>query len=261
MRICKFVVNLMKFSEMLYRTLSDHEYSDAAGRILYEDNHLLIVNKMAGEIVQADKTEDETITDLYKSFIAMRDGKPGSVFLGVPHRLDRPVSGIVILSKTSKALARLNEMFRKGDIHKYYWALVCAPPPQDEGKLSGYIYRIESRNKSYMCRPGALRKDAKTAELEYRLLCATECYWLVEVKLLTGRHHQIRCQLSDMGCVIKGDLKYGAPRSNPDGSISLHSRRATFIHPVRKTEMTIEAPLPPSWKIPDINTLPVPSRT
>ena len=232
----------MKFSEMLYRTLSDHEYSDAAGRIVYEDNHLLIVNKMAGEIVQADKTEDETITDLYKSFIAMRDGKPGSVFLGVPHRLDRPVSGIVILSKTSKALARLNEMFRKGDIHKYYWALVCAPPPQDEGKLSGYIYRIESRNKSYMCRPGALRKDAKTAELEYRLLCATERYWLVEVKLLTGRHHQIRVQFSAIGCSLVGDNKYGKVVNQTSNNLALWAGRLEFIHPVTKEKMVFACP-------------------
>lgn len=233
---------------MLYRTLSDNEYADAAQRILYEDNHLLVVNKKVGEIVQADMTNDETLTDLYKSFIAMRDDKPGSVFLGVPHRLDRPVSGIVVLSKTSKALARLNDMFRTGDIHKYYWALVCSAPPEAKGRLSGHIYRNEAQNKSYMCRPGSLRKDAKFAELEYTLLYRTDRFWLLEVKLLTGRHHQIRCQLSDMGCVIRGDLKYGAPRSNPDGGISLHSRRINFIHPVRKTEMTIEAPLPDSWK-------------
>ena len=237
----------VKNLKMQYRRLSDEEYRDAGRRILYEDNHLLVVNKRAGEIVQADKTSDETLTDLYKSFIAMRDAKPGSVFVGVPHRLDRPVSGITILAKTSKALVRLNEMFRTGGIHKYYWALVCAEPPQPEGKLSGYIWRNEAQNKSYMCRPGSMRKDARLAELEYRLLCKTERYWLVEVKLLTGRHHQIRCQLSDMGCVIKGDLKYGAPRSNPDGCISLHSRRVNFIHPVRKEEMTIEAPLPQSW--------------
>ena len=153
---------------MQYRRLSDEEYRDAGRRILYEDNHLLVVNKRAGEIVQADKTSDETLTDLYKSFIAMRDAKPGSVFVGVPHRLDRPVSGISILAKTSKALVRLNEMFRTGGIHKYYWALVCAEPPQIEGKLSGYIWRNEAQNKSYMCRPGSMRKDARLAELEYR---------------------------------------------------------------------------------------------
>lgn len=231
-----------------YRRLAPEEYADAEQRILYEDNHLLVVNKRAGEIVQADKTEDETLTDFYKSFIAMRDSKPGSVFLGVPHRLDRPVSGIVVLARTSKALARLNEMFRTGGMHKYYWALVCSAPPESQARLSGYIYRNEERNKSYMCRPGARRQNAKLAELEYRLLCRTDRYWLLEVKLLTGRHHQIRCQLSDMGCVIKGDLKYGAPRSNPDGSISLHSRRINFIHPVRKEEMTIEAPVPSAWK-------------
>ncbi len=232
---------------MQYRRLTDEEYADAAGRILYEDNHLLVVNKKAGEIVQADMTEDETLTSFYKSFIAMRDGKEGSVFIGVPHRLDRPVSGITILARTSKALARLNDMFRVGAIHKYYWALVCSAPPEDSARLSGYIWRNEARNKSYMCRPGSLRQDAKFAELEYRLLGRTDRYWLLEVRLLTGRHHQIRCQLSDIGCVIKGDLKYGAPRSNPDGGISLHSRRVEFVHPVRKTGMLITAPLPGSW--------------
>ena len=231
-----------------YRRLTPEEYADAEQRILYEDNHLLVVNKRAGEIVQADKTNDETLTELYKSYIAMRDSRPGSVFIGVPHRLDRPVSGITVLARTSKALVRLNEMFRTGNIHKYYWALVYEAPAEPQGHLSGYIYRNEAQNKSYMCAPGRLRKEARPAELEYRTLCRTERYWLLEIRLLTGRHHQIRCQLSDMGCIIKGDLKYGAPRSNPDGSISLHSRRVNFIHPVRKTEMTIEAPLPPSWK-------------
>ena len=244
-----------KHFRMLYRTLSDEEYGDASARILYEDNHLLVVNKKAGEIVQADMTEDESITDLYKSFMAMRDAKPGSVFLGVPHRLDRPVSGIVVLAKTSKALARLNDMFRTGSICKYYWAIVCSAPPAESARLTGHIFRNEARNKSYMCRPGSLRKDAKLAELEYRLLGKTDRYWLLEVHLLTGRHHQIRCQLSDMGCVIKGDLKYGAPRSHPDGSICLHSRRISFVHPVRKVEMTVEAPLPKTWNTFKINDM------
>ena len=234
---------------MIYRELSDREYSDAGSRILYEDNHLLIVNKKAGEIVQADITQDETLSDLYKSFIAMREGKPGSVFIGIPHRLDRPVSGIVILAKTSKALERLNAMFREGRIHKYYWALVCGRPPEDEAELSCYLVRNEKQNKSYVYRGDpSLRRDARLARLQYRLIDTTDRYWLLEVRLMTGRHHQIRCQLADMGCCIKGDLKYGAPRSNPDGGICLHSRRVTFIHPVKKVEITLEAPVPDSWR-------------
>lgn len=233
---------------MIYRELSEEEYIDAQNRILYEDNHLLIINKKAGEIVQADMTRDETLSDLYKSFIAMRDGKPGSVFIGIPHRLDRPVSGIVILSKTSKALERLNVMFRNGEIHKFYWALVCEKPLEPEGELSCYLVRNERQNKSYVYSGDpSVRKDAKLARLRYRLIDSTDRYWLLEVLLLTGRHHQIRCQLADMGCHIKGDLKYGAPRSNPDGGICLHARRVEFVHPVRKVEMSIEAPVPDSW--------------
>lgn len=232
-----------------YRPLTPMEYADAAGRILYEDNHLLIVSKMVGEIVQADRTGDETLVDLYKSFISIRDNKPGYVFLGVPHRLDRPVSGVTILAKTSKALERMNAMFRNGDVHKTYWALVSGEPVPQEDLLEGYICRNEAQNKSYMCRNGGEnRKDAKLARLKYRTVGKTDRYWLVEVDLLTGRHHQIRCQLADRGMIIKGDLKYGAPRSNPDGGICLHARRIRFVHPVRKTELTIEAPLPASWK-------------
>ena len=233
---------------MIYRTLSSEEFSDLASRILYEDNHLLVVNKKVGEIVQGDKTSDEPLTETYKAFIAQRDAKPGQVFMGLPHRLDRPVSGIVVLAKTSKALERLNAMFRDGDVTKVYWALVCNEPVRKEQLLEGLIWRNEKQNKSYMCRPGAARKDAKLARLIYRYIDKTERYFLLEVELLTGRHHQIRCQLSDMGCPIKGDLKYGAPRSNPDGGISLHARRITFIHPVKKEMMTVEAPVPASWK-------------
>ena len=234
---------------MIYRKLTEQEYRDAESRILYEDNHLLVVNKRVGEIVQADITEDETIPDLYKSYIAERDSKPGSVFIGIPHRLDRPVSGIVMLAKTSKALERLNAMFRDGNIHKFYWALVCEKPPQDAAELSCYLVRNERQNKSYVFRGDpAGRKDVKSARLRYRLTDTTDRYYLLEVELLTGRHHQIRCQLADMGCPIKGDLKYGAPRSNPDGGICLHSRRVTFVHPVKKVEMTLEAPVPESWK-------------
>ncbi len=232
----------------IYRELSTGEFEDLASRILYEDNHLLVVNKRVGEIVQGDKTGDEPLSEKYKAFIARRDSKPGQVFIGLPHRLDRPVSGITVLAKTSKALERLNAMFRESDVHKFYWALVCAEPKPSEGHLEDMLWRNEKQNKTYVCRPGAARKDAKLAKLNYTLIDRTERYWLVEVELLTGRHHQIRCQLSNLGCPIKGDLKYGAPRSNPDGGISLHARRIVFVHPVRKEPMTIEAPVPSSWK-------------
>lgn len=231
---------------MQYRQLSQTEYKDLQNRILYEDNHLLVVNKKVGEIVQGDKTGDEPISETYKAFIAQRDGKPGQVFMGVPHRLDRPVSGITMLAKTSKALERLNAMFRNGEIHKFYWALVCAEPKEEQGELTDYLARNEKQNKSYVVREGTA--NAKLARLRYRKIGQTDRYCLVEVELLTGRHHQIRCQLSHLGCVIKGDLKYGAPRSNPDGGICLHARRIEFIHPVRKEAMTIEAPVPSSWK-------------
>lgn len=233
---------------MIYRQLSTGEFNDLASRILYEDNHLLIINKKVGEIVQGDKTSDEPLTETYKAFIAQRDAKPGQVFMGLPHRLDRPVSGIVVLAKTSKALERLNAMFRDSDVTKVYWALVCNEPASKEKLLEGMLWRNEKQNKSYICRPGATRKDAKLAKLSYKYIGKTDRYFLLEVELLTGRHHQIRCQLSDMGCPIKGDLKYGAPRSNQDGGICLHARRITFTHPVRKEPLTIEAPLPSSWK-------------
>lgn len=233
---------------MIYRELSSEEFNDLASRILYEDNHLLVVNKKVGEIVQGDKTSDEPLTETYKAFIAQRDSKPGQVFMGLPHRLDRPVSGICVLAKTSKALERLNAMFRDGDVHKFYWAMVCDAPRPDAGELKDLLWRNEKQNKSYVCRPGAARKDAKEARLRYRQIDRTDRYFVVEVELLTGRHHQIRCQLSNMGCPIKGDLKYGAPRSNPDGGISLHARRITFVHPVKKEEMTLEAPVSSTWK-------------
>ena len=233
---------------MIYRELPREEYEDLASRILYEDNHLLVVNKKVGEIVQWDKTGDEPLSEKYKAFIARRDAKPGQVFVGLPHRLDRPVSGITVLAKTSKALERLNAMFRESGVHKFYWALVCSAPLAEEGHLEDLMWRNEKQNKSYVCRPGAARKDAKLAKLNYRQIAKTDRYWLVEVELLTGRHHQIRCQLSHMGCPIKGDLKYGAPRSNPDGGISLHARRITFLHPVKKVPLTVEAPVPSTWK-------------
>lgn len=229
-------------SSQLYRQLPENEYSDIASRIVYEDNHLLVFNKRPGEIVQGDKTEDEPLSETLKAFIAMRDSKPGQVFMGVTHRLDRPVSGIVIFAKTSKALERMNKAFRDGEVHKFYWALVCAEPKPQKGELVGWMTRNEKQNKSYVYKDE--RPGAKLAKLRYELLEKTVNYWLVEVELLTGRHHQIRCQLSGMGCPIKGDLKYGAPRSNRDGGISLHSRRVVFVHPVRKEQMTLEAPSP-----------------
>lgn len=225
-----------------YRTLSDKEYRDIASRILYEDNHVLVMNKRPGEIVQGDKTGDEPLSETLKAFIAARNSKPGKVFIGVPHRLDRPVSGAVIFAKTSKALERLSGSFREGDAGKIYWALVENAPDPQEGEIRSWLFRNEKQNKSYSSpipRPGA-----KEALLRYRLLRPTKNYFLLEVQLLTGRHHQIRCQLSSIGCPIKGDLKYGARRSNPDGSISLHARQITFLHPTRKEPVTVTAPTP-----------------
>lgn len=231
---------------MQYRQLSPAEYKDLQDRILYEDNHILVIDKKVGEIVQGDKTGDEPVSETCKAFIAQRDGKPGLVFMGVPHRLDRPVSGITMLAKTSKALERLNAMFREGKVHKCYWTLVCAAPRPEQGELTDYLARNEKQNKSYVVKEGT--REAKLARLRYRQIGRTDRYFLVEVELLTGRHHQIRCQLSHLGCPIKGDLKYGAPRSNPDGGICLHARRIEFVHPVRKEQMTIEAPVPVTWK-------------
>jgi hypothetical protein len=233
---------------MEYRKLTNSEYTELSSRILYEDNHLLIVNKNVGEIVQGDKTGDETISDKYKAFIAERDNKPGKVFLGIPHRLDRPVSGITILAKTSKALERMTALFRDGNVHKTYWALVYSEPNPKTGELDNFIVRNEKLNKSFIVPKGKDVKGAKQAKLIYSLIGHTDRYFLVEIQLLTGRHHQIRCQLSGIGCTIKGDLKYGASRSNPDGGISLHARKINFIHPIKKEEINITAPLPSSWK-------------
>jgi len=220
--------------------MPQNEFEDLQGRILYEDNHLLILNKRPGEIVQGDKTGDEPLSETLKAFVAQRDAKPGQVFMGVPHRLDRPVA------KTSKALERLNAMFRSGEVHKTYWALCCGKPSPESALLTDWMTRNEKLNKSFIAKgPG---REAKEAKLKYTYLKSTERYHLVEVELLTGRHHQIRCQLAHIGCPIKGDLKYGAPRSNPDGGISLHARSIRLIHPVKKTELFLEAPVPASWK-------------
>lgn len=231
---------------MEYRELTKEEFDDLKSRILYEDNHLLIVNKKVGEIIQGDKTGDEPLAEAYKAFIAQRDNKPGKVFMGVPHRLDRPVSGVCIFAKTTKALERMAEMFRSGEVHKFYWALVCSEPRKENEQLENWLGRNEKLNKAFVL--PEKKGEAKLAKLIYKYIGKTERYFLVEVELLTGRHHQIRCQLSNAGMCIKGDLKYGAPRSNPDGGICLHARRITFVHPVKKEPLTIEAPVPSSWK-------------
>ena len=215
-------------------------------KVLYEDNHIIVINKAAGEIVQGDKTGDVSLCDTMKQYIKEKYAKPGNVFIGLPHRLDRPVSGIVVFAKTSKALERLNRMFSEGAVKKIYWALTKGIPTPTETDIDSWILRNEKLNKSFSY-PKEV-KGAKHALLHYRLAAASQNYNLIEVELKTGRHHQIRCQLADMGCPIKGDLKYGAPRSNPDGGISLHARRITLTHPVKKEPITIEAPVPQSWK-------------
>lgn len=217
-------------------------------KVVYEDNHLIVVNKTASEIVQGDKTGDEPLSEIVKRYIKEKYAKPGNVFLGVTHRLDRPVSGLVLFAKTGKALARMNEMFRNGEVKKTYWAIVKQRPPQEEGELVHYLVRNEKQNKSYAYDREV--KDSKKAILHYRLIAHSENYFLLEVDLKTGRHHQIRCQLAKMGCPIKGDLKYGFPRSNPDGSICLHARQIRFVHPVSKLPVDITAPLPAGnlWK-------------
>ena len=216
--------------------------------VVYEDNHIIIVNKQSGEIVQGDKTGDRPLSETVKEYIKVKYHKPGNVFLGVVHRLDRPVSGLVVFAKTSKALARLNEMFRKGDVHKTYWAIVNNTPIQSEAELNNWIVRNEKQNKSYAYDHEV--KNSKNARLRYSVLARTDRYTLLEVHLMTGRHHQIRCQLSHMGCPIKCDLKYGFPRSNPDGSISLMAKRIEFVHPVSKDTIQVEAPTPSDalWK-------------
>lgn len=212
--------------------------------VVYEDNHLLCVSKRPGEIVQGDKTGDEPMSEALKAWLKEKYHKPGNVYLGVIHRLDRPVGGLVLFAKTSKALSRMNELFRTGDVSKRYWAVVTARPPKHSDTLEQYLVRNESQNKSYVARQGAATPGAKLARLSYRLLASGEHYHLLEIELHTGRHHQIRCQLAALGCPIKGDLKYGAPRSNPGGSISLLSRQISFTHPVSKEALTLTAPVP-----------------
>lgn len=216
--------------------------------VIYEDNHIIIVSKRAGDIVQGDKTGDTPLSETVKLYIKDTCHKPGDVFLGVVHRLDRPVSGLVVFARTSKALSRLSEMFRMRSVRKTYWAIVGNQPPQSEGTLTHWLTRNPKNNTARAYErevPGS-----KQAVLDYRVIARSDRYWLLEVDLHTGRHHQIRCQLAKMGCPIRGDLKYGAPRSLPDGGISLHARRVSFEHPVSHLPIDVTAPVPeePLWQ-------------
>jgi 23S rRNA pseudouridine1911/1915/1917 synthase len=215
--------------------------------ILFEDNHIIIINKLPSQIVQGDKTGDRPLSDLVKDYLKIKFNKPGEVFLGVVHRLDRPVSGAVIFARTSKSLTRLNEMIKNRQVEKTYWAVVKEKPPKDSNTLINYLRRDEARNKSFIV--SEKTKNAQKASLSYSVLGASDNYYLLEVDLQTGRHHQIRAQLAGMGCPIKGDLKYGYPRSNADGSIHLHARKLNFIHPVTLKPISIVAktPVDPVW--------------
>ena len=219
-------------------------------QVIYEDNHIIIVNKEVGEIVQGEKTGDIPLSEIVKQWIKETYAKPGNVFLGVVHRLDRPVAGLVVFAKTSKALTRLNEMFRNGEVNKTYWAISRNCPIPEEGLLTHYITTVEATNKSTA--HTTPKKNSKEARLRYKLLARSDRYNLIEVNLLTGRKHQIRVQLSAIGCPIKGDLKYGDKRSNPNGGISLLARKIEFVHPVSKQTISVEAPLPTDdqlWQI------------
>ena len=219
--------------------------SNTSLNVLYEDNHLIVVNKNPGDIVQGDKTGDTPLSDKVKLYIKEKYNKPGDVFLGTVHRLDRPTSGVVLFARTSKALTRMNKLFKDKDIHKTYWAVTEKAPQQEQGKLINWLKKNEKQNKSYVVKDG----DGKKAELDYKVLGHSDRYHLLEILLHTGRHHQIRCQLANIGCIIKGDLKYGAKRSNKDASIHLHARNLSFVHPVKKEEVKIIAPPPsdPIW--------------
>ncbi|MCB2221545.1 MAG: RNA pseudouridine synthase [Bacteroidetes bacterium] len=222
---------------------------DPHQQILYEDNHLIIINKRPSQIVQGDKTGDEPLNEQIKSYLKKKYHKPGNVYLGVVHRLDRPVSGIVIFAKTSKALSRLNKMLAAREVQKIYWVVVNKRPPEPEGHLVHYLVKDQQKNKSFATdKP---KGAAKRAELKFKLLQSADRYHLLEVELLTGRHHQIRVQLAKMGCLIRGDVKYGFPRPNPDASIHLHARKVQFKHPVNNDIISLEV-LPPAdvvWKL------------
>lgn len=210
--------------------------------VLYEDNHLIAVNKPAGVLVQGDKTGDVPISDQVKLFLKEKYNKPGEAFIGVPHRIDRPTSGLLLLAKTSKALSRLNKMFQEKSIQKTYWAMVKNAPLQARGTLENFLERNQQKNKSYVVKKAS--DKSKLASLSYNTLVELEHYYLLEIKPLTGRHHQIRVQLSHINCPIKGDIKYGYSRTNDDASIHLHARKLNFIHPVKKEPIEIIAPCP-----------------
>ncbi|MCW8981915.1 RNA pseudouridine synthase [Altibacter sp.] len=216
-------------------------------QVLYEDNHLIVINKRPGDIVQGDKTGDMPLSEVVKEYIAEKYNKPGAVYLGVVHRLDRPTSGIVVFARTSKALTRLNKLFSERETEKTYWAIVKNIPAKPEGTLTHYLKRNPKQNKSYAHEKKV--PDSKKAVLHYKVKKALQNYYLLEIDLETGRHHQIRSQLSGIGTPIKGDLKYGFDRSNKDGSIHLHSRKLSFVHPVQKEEVSFVAPPPddPIW--------------
>lgn len=222
--------------------MAESSPSDVSQRILFEDNHLIVVNKMPSEIVQGDKTGDEPLSETVKRYIKVKYQKPGEVFLGVVHRIDRPVSGAVVFARTSKALSRMNEMVKNHQMTKRYWAIVKNKPPHESDRLEHFLLRNEKQNKSYVRQKEV--KDSKQAILNYQWLASSKDYHLIEIELITGRHHQIRAQLAAIGCPIKGDLKYGFPRNNPDASISLHARKMSFIHPVTKELVSVEAPPP-----------------
>ncbi len=222
--------------------------NDVKQRILFEDNHLIIINKKPGELVQGDKTGDVTLADDVKEYLRVTYGKPGNIFLGIPHRLDRPTSGIVVFTKTEKALARMNALFKQGDgVKKWYWAVVDKLPQFTDPLIIHHLVRDTKKNKSFAF--SAPRKNSKEARLKLSITGASKSYYMLEVELLTGRHHQIRAQLAALGSHIKGDIKYGAARTNSDGSIHLHSRRIEFLHPVKKEPVLITAPPPkdPIW--------------
>ena len=215
--------------------------------ILFEDNHIIIINKMPSQIVQGDKTGDRPLSELVKDYLKVKYKKQGEVYLGVVHRLDRPVSGAVVFARTSKALTRLNALIKNREVNKTYWAVVKNKPPKESDTLVNYLRRDEAKNKSFVSAKST--SSTQLASLSYTLLASSDNYYLIEIDLQTGRHHQIRAQLAAIGCPIKGDLKYGFPRSNPDASIHLHARKVSFIHPVSLKLLSIIAPLPkdPIW--------------
>ncbi|HET7361506.1 MAG TPA: RluA family pseudouridine synthase [Salinimicrobium sp.] len=216
-------------------------------QVLYEDNHLIIVNKRPGDIVQGDKTGDTPLSEVVKAYLKKKHNKPGNVYLGVVHRLDRPTSGIVVFAKTSKALPRLNKLFKEKEVEKIYWAVVKNPPPKEKSTLTHFLKRNPKQNKSHAHKNEV--PESKKAVLDYELIKKLKSYFLLKINLHTGRHHQIRSQLSAIGCPIKGDLKYGFDRSNKNASIHLHSRELSFVHPVKKEPLKIIAPPPkdPIW--------------